>query len=164
MRTATCAVAIAAAGLLTACGAVGQRPAAPSTSGSPSAPAVAASPRVSLHTPPTNASGTVTVREQDNGGAVQLHAGERLQLVLSSTYWHVAGSTDQNVLRAAAEPVVSPRMTGCVPGEGCGTVTALFDALGPGRADVSAQRTSCGEAMACTGSQGTYRVTVLVTG
>jgi len=50
-----------------------------------------------------------------------------------------------------------------VPGAGCGTVTALFDAVGPGRASVSAERTGCGEAMSCTGRQRSYSVTVVVT-
>ena len=32
-------------------------------------------------------------------------------------------------------PAVSPQTSGCVPGGGCGTVSAQFDAVAPGRAD-----------------------------
>ncbi len=49
-----------------------------------------------------------------------------------------------------------------MPGGGCGTVTAWFNADGPGTAVVTASRTSCGEAMACGGGAGSYRLTVIV--
>jgi hypothetical protein len=167
MRSVVFAVAITAAGLLAACGAAaGARPAA---GGSPTptpipVASVAGSPVVPLHTPPTNGPRTVVVGDQDNGHTVTLRSGERLEVVLASTYWQVEGSSNANVLRPTAPPTVRPQVTGCVVGGGCGTVTALFDAVGPGRADVSATRTSCGEAMSCTGNLGFYRVTVVVAG
>jgi hypothetical protein len=170
MRRVHCAVAIAAAGLLTACGAVAARPTA---AGSPSPVAVPPSPPavttpgspggVPLHTPPTNGPRAVVVSEQDNAHAVSLRVGDRLELVLSSTYWQVEGSSDSGVLRQTIQPTVSPEARGCVVGGGCGTVTALYQALAPGRADLNARRTSCGEAMSCAGNLGSYRVTVLVT-
>jgi hypothetical protein len=159
-----CAVAIAAAVMLAACGAVSRAPAASQSPRPTAVPTQTASPGVPLHTPPTNGPRTVVVHDQDNGHAVSLRAGERLQVVLASTYWMVLGSSDPDVVRQAAQPAVSPQVTGCVVGEGCGTVTALFDAVAPGRADVSAKRTSCGEAMSCAGSLGSYRVTVVVAG
>jgi hypothetical protein len=165
MRTALRAAAIAAVGLLTACGAVGARPAGSTAPPSPTASAAAqatAHPVVPLRTPPTNAPRTVVVSEQDNGHAISLRSGERLEVVLASTYWEVDGGSNPNVLRPTAQPTTSPELKGCVPGEGCGTVTALYDAVAPGRADVNAKRTSCGEAMSCTGTLGFYRVTVVV--
>ena len=69
---------------------------------------------------------------------------------------------DLGVNSYLVKPLTSPQLKGCVPGEGCGTVTALYDAVAPGRADVNAKRTSCGEAMSCTGNLGFYRVTVVV--
>jgi hypothetical protein len=164
MRRLACAVAIASAGMLAACGAVSRGPAATPSPPPTAVPAQPASPGVPLHTPPTNAPRTVVVHDQDNGHAVSLRAGERLEVVLASTYWQVVGSSDPNVVRQTALPAVSPQVTGCVVGEGCGSVTALFDAVAPGRADVSAKRTSCGEAMSCAGSLGSYRVTVVVAG
>ena len=41
-------------------------------------------------------------------------------------------------------------------------MTATFSALRAGRAVVTAHRTSCGEALRCTGNQGSYAVTVMV--
>jgi hypothetical protein len=170
MRRVICAVAILAAGLLTSCGAVGPRPAATSSPGAspvidPTTAAGLPSPGVPLHTPPTNAQGVMVITDQDNGHSISLRAGRRLELQLASTYWQVDGSSNSSVLRltAGTSVSVSPQIRGCVPGEGCGTVTALFDAVAPGTADVSARRTSCGEAMSCTGNLGFYRVTVVVT-
>jgi hypothetical protein len=150
------AVAALAGGLLAACGAAG--------GGQPQPAATPiATGRVTLHTPPTIGARTVTARDQDNGHAVSARVGDHIQLVLGSTYWKLGGSSDEGVLRPTAAPAVSPQPQGCVPGGGCGTVSAQFDAVAPGRADVTASRTSCGEALACTGAQGAYRVTVVVT-
>jgi hypothetical protein len=167
MRSVICAVAIVVTGLLTSCGALPARPAAATNPSASPAPASGLpSPGVTLHSPPTNGSRIQVITEQDNGHSISMRAGERVELQLGSTYWQVEGSSDQNVLRltAGTSVAVQPQVKGCVPGEGCGTVTALFDAVAPGRADVSAKRTSCGEAMSCTGNLGFYRVTVVVTG
>jgi len=170
MRSVICAVAIVTAGLLTSCGALGPRPAGATSPGTspvidPTTAPGLPSPGVPLRTPPTNEQRIMVITEQDNGHSISVRAGQRLELQLGSTYWQVGGSSDSNVLRltAGTSVSVSPQIRGCVPGEGCGTVTALFDAVAPGRADVSAERTSCGEAMSCTGNLGFYRVTVVVT-
>jgi hypothetical protein len=47
---------------------------------------------------------------------------------------------------------------------GCGTVTAVFRAVAPGSATITASRTTCGEALLCTGSAGAYEVTIVVSG
>jgi hypothetical protein len=165
MRSGKSAIAIVSALLITSCGAAAARPAAAgSPSASPTAaPAALVSPGVPLRTPPTNGGRTLVVDEQDNGHAVSLRAGQRLEVVLGSTYWQFDGSSQPNVLRPTAPPAVAAQPRGCVPGEGCGTVTADFDAVAPGRADVNAKRTSCGEAMSCTGNLGLYHITVIVT-
>lgn len=165
MRSVICAVAILAAALLTSCGAVAPRPAGGSSPDTSPVIDPTTAPGVPLRTPPTNGPRIMVISDQDNGHSVSLRAGERLELQLASTYWQVDGSSDSSVLRltAGTSVSVSPQIRGCVPGEGCGTVTALFDAVAPGRAYVSASRTSCGEAMSCTGSLGFYRVTVVVT-
>jgi hypothetical protein len=147
--------ALLAAALLAACGS-----AAP-TGDTPS-PGASAATRVPLRTPPTVGPRLVVARDQDNGHAISVRVGDHLLVVLDSTYWSVAGSSDQAVLRPAGAPTVSPQVGGCVPGGGCGTVSAQFDAVAAGRADVTAKRSSCGEALACTGGQGAYRVTVVV--
>src|SRR5207302_4854531 len=105
------------------------------------------------------------VSEADNGSTVSLRTGGTLRVVLHSTYWQFDPASDPTVLRSTGDPTSSPDPPGsCVPGGGCGTVTATFQALRAGRAVVTAHRTSCGEALRCTGRQGSYTVTVVVSG
>jgi hypothetical protein len=101
--------------------------------------------------------------EADNGGTVAvLGTGGNVTLELGSTYWNVHDSSNPSVLRLAGEPVVKPKLQGCVPGGGCGTVTARFKVAGPGTTTITATRTSCGEALRCTGNAGSYQVRVNV--
>jgi hypothetical protein len=127
--------------LLSACGSVGSSP-----GGQPAA--------------------DLTLHDQDNGRSITVQSGAHVTFVLGSTYWQFQDSSDPSVLRLTSTPQASPNHA-CVPGGGCGTVTVGFDAVHAGQADVSARRTSCGEAMACTGGPGhesAYKVTVVVTG
>jgi hypothetical protein len=96
---------------------------------------------------------------QDNGHTLTLTVGQPLSVRLDSTYWTFAPTGVS--LRRNGEPVVNSGGP-CVPGQGCGTVTAQFVADTPGQAVVSASRVSCGEAMRCTGPAGQYRLTVVV--
>jgi hypothetical protein len=107
-------------------------------------------------------SGTVTATETDKGRTVHAHVGDRVDVVLHSTYWTFPGVSDPAVLRPVGAPVTAPQLRGCVPGGGCGTVTASYDAIAPGTAVVSATRTTCGEAMLCTGNAGSFPVTIAV--
>ena len=109
----------------------------------------------------------VSAGDADNGHTITIAVGDQLQVTLHSTYWHFDPATSGTALRAAGEPNTTASPTGpsnsrCVPGEGCGTVTAMYDAAAPGTADVTASRTSCGEARGCTGNQGSYRLTVVI--
>src|SRR5262249_52205405 len=144
------------------CGAVAGRP--QDRSGTASAvPASPGTPGGGLprNTPPTVAH-TVVARDQDNGHTLALRVGDHLAVILGSTYWQGQGSTAPAVLLLGAQPSVAPQQSGCVPGQGCGTVSATFAAVAAGHADVTAHRTSCGEAMSCTGNLGFYRLTVIV--
>lgn len=112
----------------------------------------------------------VTATVSDNGHTLHLAVGDRLTVVLSSTYWSVPASNSDRVLRPDSHHYSVAPLTGssstidqtCVVGEGCGSVTATFTATSAGGEVVTASRTSCGEAMRCVGSAGTYRLTVLV--
>ena len=142
--------AVALAALLGGCGAAA----------SPSAPAASPAPRVIVTPAPPSSR---DVSEADNGSTVSLRTGGTLRVVLHSTYWQFDPASDPTVLRSTGDPTSSPDPPGsCVPGGGCGTVTATFQALRAGRAVVTAHRTSCGEALRCTGNQGSYAVTVMV--
>jgi hypothetical protein len=103
----------------------------------------------------------VQVSDARDGGTVGLHLGQRLRVVLHSTYWEFKAVGDPAVLHLTATPAVAPK-GGCVPGQGCGTVTAVYVARALGRTTVKAARTSCGEAMGCTGGAGGYTLTVVV--
>ena len=105
----------------------------------------------------------LTASDAQNGRTVTLHVGDSLDITLHSTYWRFAGSSNAAVVAPEASPTVSPSASGCVAGQGCGTVTASFDALAVGTAVIDASRTTCGEALLCTGSAGSYRLTVEVT-
>jgi hypothetical protein len=106
--------------------------------------------------------GTVVATETDNGRTIGLASGAHLIVTLHSTYWSFAGISNSAVLQQVGQPNASPGS--CPPGIGCGQVTATFTAVGPGRADVTASRSSCGEALSCTGGAGSFRVTVVVSG
>jgi hypothetical protein len=104
----------------------------------------------------------VTVTETDNGRTVTVARGGQLIVTLHSTYWTFGGTSNSAVLQEVGQPVASPGS--CPAGVGCGQVTATFTAVGPGRADVTASRSSCGEALSCTGGAGSFRVSVVVGG
>ncbi len=104
----------------------------------------------------------IVAMDSDNGKTLELHVGDRLEVKLASTYWNIHESSDPSVLRLAGPMAISPQPNGCVPGAGCGLAIASFDAVGRGSADVTASRISCGEAMRCVGSAGSYRLSVVV--
>ncbi len=154
----------------------------PAASPSPSLPAAsapgAAGPTVSITvapadgtaTPPVTAAETASaaaaqVTETDNGKSVAAQVGSEVKLVLHNTYWQVLGSSNPAVLSLVSGPTYSGAgLIACVPGSGCGTVTAIFRAIAPGRATVTASRTTCGEVLPCPSSTGAYEVTIVVEG
>ena len=105
---------------------------------------------------------TKMISERDKGTTVALHVGDHLKLVLTNTYWEIHAASDAVVLRSDGQPVTKPKLQGCVPGAGCGTTTETFTAAKAGKATVSASRTTCGEALRCTGGNGEYKVSVVV--
>ena len=103
----------------------------------------------------------VHATDKQDGGKVTLVRGQLLRVVLHSTYWEFTAVSKPAVLRLVGTPLVNPK-SGCVPGQGCGTVTATYVAKTLGSAVVAAERTSCGEAMGCTAAAGRYTLTVTV--
>ena len=105
-------------------------------------------------------SGDVTVTDAANGARIRIAQGHTVTVTLGSTYWMFNGSSDPAVLEPAGQATYT---TGsCVPGGGCGTASLSFKAVGPGQADVTASRTSCGEALACGPDQSSFRIIVVV--
>jgi hypothetical protein len=107
--------------------------------------------------------GTLELIETAKGQTMTVEVGATVKVTLHSTYWTIAQGSPASVLALVAPPVYSGAGTmACIPGTGCGTVIATFRALAPGRATITATRTSCGEALACVGDNGTFDVTVIV--
>ena len=106
----------------------------------------------------------IAVRDDANGKAVSARAGDRIELILSSSYWHVTGSSAPSVLRQDGPPVLLSRPRSCpdIPGLGCIPVRADFTALTDGKAEITAQRSACGEALRCKPDQTRFTVIVVV--
>ncbi len=126
---------------------------AAANAGSPGAPSSSAS-----------TAGVVIVRDDANGKTVNVPAGAKVELILGSTYWVVAGSSVPGVLRQDGSPTPLPRPTNCpnVPGLGCAPLRTDFAALVPGSSLITANRKTCGEAMPCTADKQHFAVTVVV--
>lgn len=106
----------------------------------------------------------IVVRDDANGKAVSTRAGDRIELILSSSYWNVTGSSAPSVLRQDGAPVLLSRPNSCpdIPGLGCIPVRADFTALADGKAEITAERSSCGEALRCRPDQTRFTVIVEV--
>lgn len=119
-------------------------------------------PRLPATTTPPAATGSQHLGDTDNGATIHVVTGTTVVAVLDSLYWTFSPPSPPGILTPAGNPV-PVTVAGCVPGEGCGTVTATYTATSAGTATVTASRTICGEARNCTGNEGRYSVTVVVT-
>jgi hypothetical protein len=134
-------VAVAALALLAAC------------SSSPAAP---------VHTgPSTQPAGSTTIGFTDKGRTITVAAGAQVVVTLDSTYWNFEPLSSKAVV-VASRPTYRAAGGHPVPGSGAGTVREVLRAVGAGTATITAQRSSCGEAMRCVGGLGTFQVTVVV--
>jgi len=108
----------------------------------------------------------VTIGESSNGHVVTVAKGAHLVVTLHNTYWTIAPLTGRTVLTQLGAQQTRGQLPGathaCVPGQGCGTVTMNYVANTAGLVRLTAHRTTCGEAMRCTGSQGSWSVSVRV--
>lgn len=113
----------------------------------------------------TTKPGVVTVSsDHANGRTFRVKVGQRLNLILTSTYWQLHGSSAPAVLRQDGATKLLPRPSSCtkLPGLGCTPVRAPFLALAPGTAVITASRTTCGEALRCAADQSHFRITIVV--
>jgi hypothetical protein len=104
----------------------------------------------------------VSLSEASNGHAVIVAPGARLSVTLHSTYWSIPKLPSSGVLSQVGTTKTVGVLQGCVPGQGCGTVTAHYVAAKAGVVRLRATRTTCGEAMRCTGDKGVWWVVVRV--
>jgi len=116
-------------------------------------------------TPTTAVKGSppvVALTDTDNGKSIVVPRGDSISVVLHSTYWSMQPPSNAMVLAQQGAPVVAPQLQGCVPGQGCGTVTTDYLANSAGQAQLWAHRQTCGEALRCMPDQQDWRVTVTV--
>lgn len=108
---------------------------------------------------------TVTLDERADHTTVTVGLGTTVRVELHSTYWSAFGSSAPRLLTPTGRPSSSPS-TGpsCHPGSGCGTDTADFVARAAGTADLTASRTTCGEAAPCAPDRRTFTVTIEISG
>ena len=107
----------------------------------------------------------IVINDHANGRTVHAGTGDRVELILSSSYWDVAGSSAPRVLRQDGPATLMPRPSSCpenIPGVGCVPIRMKFTALADGRAVIKASRTSCGEALRCGPHHTRFTVTVVV--
>jgi hypothetical protein len=108
-------------------------------------------------------SGANTLTDSSCGTSIEARVGQRIDVSLGSTYWSFEASSDPAVMQQDGSTQIAPAGS-CVPGGGCGTADATFDAVGAGHATIKATRIACGEALGCGQGQGqgicTIRVTV----
>jgi sorbitol-specific phosphotransferase system component IIA len=146
-RTAALVAAVAAAGALTLAACSTAATAAPATV-------------TTSHSTPHQ----YVMHDNANGKTMWVHPGDKIELVLSSSYWQVAGSSAPKVVRQVGHTMLMPRPSTCphIPGLGCIPVKTNFLAVGHGKAVIKASRTSCGEALRCSNQQAHFTLTIVV--
>lgn len=105
---------------------------------------------------------TIVKRDASNGSTVRVSVGDKLELILGSSYWNFRGSSAPGILRQMGPAELLKTKRTCVPGGGCQPKRVIYRAVKPGRVVITAHRVSCGEALACTGSKGSFKLTVIV--
>ena len=112
---------------------------------------------------------TTTLSEKNASKTVAVKLGSRVELTLHSMYWGLAVPAKSSSLTSKGAPILKPIFpsssapAGCkIAGSGCGTQTWEFVATKVGITHLVASRTTCGEALRCTGTNGRFAVTVKV--
>lgn len=102
------------------------------------------------------------LNEAENGLTVHTPTGNDVEVSLTGTTWAFSVNPP-DVLQEVGAVVLHAGANCAQPGESaaCGTTAMKWKTLKTGSVTITAQRSSCGEAIQCTASQGTYSVTVV---
>lgn len=110
-----------------------------------------------------------SLSEKNSNQTINVKMGSPVSLSLHSMYWILTSVKVGASLEQKGAPIQKPTMSGpntpagCgVPGTGCGVQTWKFSAIKVGVTHLIATRSSCGEALRCTTTDGTFKVTVKV--
>lgn len=110
----------------------------------------------------TTAITTVTISESSNNETVSVHVGDHVVVRLHSTYWTISNPTPSVLAKLSSSTIAGG--VGCpkIPGMGCGVVSTTFRALRVATVKVSAHRSTCGEALRCTGTEGRWTAKIKI--
>jgi len=98
----------------------------------------------------------------DNGGTLTVQVNDRLRVVLAGRSW-TQSSSNPSVMVSTSKPAVLPVSSGCVQGQGCGSVTVFYKALKLGTAEIEGSRSSCDSAnQTCTTGPGAFHMKIVV--
>ncbi len=118
---------------------------------------------------PAQAKTITSLSEKNASKTVAVKLGNTVELTLHSMYWQLAVPAKSSSLTSKGQPILKPIFpspsapAGCkIAGSGCGTQTWVFAATKVGLTHLVASRTTCGEVMKCTGTNGRFTVTVKV--
>jgi hypothetical protein len=103
------------------------------------------------------------VGDTANGTTVHVRVGDTVRVTLHSTYWQMDPPSTSALKASDSAVSASPPGPGNVPGSGAGTVVTSYLIVHSGAAKITAQRTSCGEAMLCPPNMRSYVVTLSIT-
>jgi hypothetical protein len=109
-----------------------------------------------------SASALVVLSESSNGKVISVAKGSHFSVTLHTTYWSIHSVSTSSVSQIGKTVVKGSFTNGCVPGQGCGTVTATYVANKVGTITLRASRTTCGEALRCSTRQSRWTVVVRV--
>jgi hypothetical protein len=99
----------------------------------------------------------------DNGGTLTVLVNDRIRVVLAGTSW-TQQSSNTRMVTATTKPKVLPVATGCVLGQGCGSVTVYYRALKTGHMQILGTRTNCsGGNQSCSTKPDSFRLNIVVT-
>lgn len=117
-----------------------------------------------------SAATTKTLSEVNSNRAITLKVGVRVTLTLHSLYWVLILPSKSSPLVRTGAPILQDGKPGDPPGtpvchvvgDGCGIQIWNFVAIKVGTTHLRAFRTSCGEAMRCTGTEGQFDAKVKI--
>lgn len=99
----------------------------------------------------------------DNGGTLTVLVNDRIRVVLAGTAW-TQKSSNSSIVAATTDPKVLPTSSGCVYGQGCGSVTVFYRGLRTGDGQILGTRSNCsGANQTCTTALDSFRLKVVVT-
>lgn len=115
------------------------------------------------------ATSITSLSEKNAAKTVAVKLGARVELTLHSMYWGLAVPAKSSSLTSQGQPILKPIFPSArasakckIAGSGCGSQRWSFVATKVGLTHLVASRTTCGEAIRCTGATGHFKVTVKV--